>query len=427
MKKNIIKLMLATSLVFTAVALPILAQGNNNYPTSYEKENANLSYLSDVSYLSNVSYTAESKDFSYLIDGTFVANEVFYNEVFGFSFRIPPIWENNFSIFQHHNHTIFMLNEGDFLFGISVFDTSQDADVYHVLPEDFEDNYFILHQDGNKIFAIRVYTQADHSTTDAGYFARMQAPVNGIDDLFSLIDVQDTNINLVHENHVQEQHIAGNFISDGTFFNETFGFSFRMPPLWENNVDIFEHQNHTIFMLNEGDFLFGISVFDTSEEADIYHALPEDFEDNFITLHQSENKIFALRIYNHAEHSTVDAEYFARMQAPVNGIDDLFGLIPTALTPDAMPLPVLEVQNLEVIEIGASVMAPLAVTARDLGFEVVWNEASQTVELSRGNRFLSIQVGNLQYTNNFAILYFESAPVIHEDRLFVPIEFLNLL
>ena len=275
--------------------------------------------------------------------------------------------------------------------------------------------------------------------------ATIVAPVFAQNLDYDAYNTQQQEYNYHDYEAYNELYLAeGSYVRDGVFYSETFGFSFRIPPLWENNFSIFQHHNNTIFMLNEGDFLFNIAVFDKTENADIYHVVPENFSENFMTLHETEDAIFAIMVYEKRESSTVDSEFFQMMQAPVNGIDDLFAVLDTQIInigydydnylPQTNYNEFEEINlepenidsNIKIVNVDGKDMTPVAIYARELGYEVTWNAYNQTVEFTKGVRVITIQVGNLEYTHNYALGNSSVAPTIYENRVFVTPEFLRI-
>lgn len=72
------------------------------------------------------------------------------------------------------------------------------------------------------------------------------------------------------------------------------------------------------------------------------------------------------------------------------------------------------------------VMVPLALPLRALGYDVVWHGESFTVEMSKGAKWTSIEIGkNAYFKNKMAAQSLSKAPVIKEGRTLVPVEFFS--
>ena len=78
-----------------------------------------------------------------------------------------------------------------------------------------------------------------------------------------------------------------------------------------------------------------------------------------------------------------------------------------------------ELQRLE----DGLVLIPLRQVAEYLGYDVVWNGTSRSVELTKGPHWTSLTIGRNMYSFARMLIRLEAAPVIYNDRTFVPISF----
>lgn len=76
--------------------------------------------------------------------------------------------------------------------------------------------------------------------------------------------------------------------------------------------------------------------------------------------------------------------------------------------------------------IDGKVMVPLRAVAEAIGFEVTWNNETKMVEMVKGAQWTSIKIGeNSYFRNRMAPWPLSAAPVIVQDRTFVPVEFVT--
>lgn len=73
-------------------------------------------------------------------------------------------------------------------------------------------------------------------------------------------------------------------------------------------------------------------------------------------------------------------------------------------------------------------MVPLAETLRTLGYEVTWQEESQSINIFKGAQWTSITIGNNGYfKNKMAQAPLSAAPILKNGRTLVPAEFFNAI
>lgn len=73
-------------------------------------------------------------------------------------------------------------------------------------------------------------------------------------------------------------------------------------------------------------------------------------------------------------------------------------------------------------------MVPLRLVAEALGFSVTWNPETEAIDLSKGNQFTSVTIGeNAYFRNRMAKSPLSAAPVATEGRTLVPVEFFNVI
>ncbi|MBN2795826.1 MAG: protease inhibitor I42 family protein [Clostridia bacterium] len=82
--------------------------------------------------------------------------------------------------------------------------------------------------------------------------------------------------------------------------------------------------------------------------------------------------------------------------------------------------------NMQVID--GVTMVPVAETLRALGYEVIWHEETQTVEILKGAQWTTITIGkNAYFKNRMAPSELSMAPVIVDNRTLVPAEFFSVM
>lgn len=75
------------------------------------------------------------------------------------------------------------------------------------------------------------------------------------------------------------------------------------------------------------------------------------------------------------------------------------------------------------------IMLPLREVSEALGFKVTWNEENRTVEVSKANTptWTLLQAGKDEYAYNKMYKSLGAAPVIHEDKMYVPVSFYSTI
>lgn len=82
--------------------------------------------------------------------------------------------------------------------------------------------------------------------------------------------------------------------------------------------------------------------------------------------------------------------------------------------------------NIQVID--GVTMVPVAETLRALGYEVIWHEETQTVEIQKGAQWTTVTIGkNAYFKNKMAPSELSMAPVIVDNRTLVPAEFFSVM
>lgn len=73
-----------------------------------------------------------------------------------------------------------------------------------------------------------------------------------------------------------------------------------------------------------------------------------------------------------------------------------------------------------------TVMIPLRLVAESLGYQVAWNSDSNTAELTKGNNFITVKIGQDYYTfGKMAPFNLGTASVCTEDVTYVPLKFVS--
>lgn len=72
-----------------------------------------------------------------------------------------------------------------------------------------------------------------------------------------------------------------------------------------------------------------------------------------------------------------------------------------------------------------TVMIPLREIAEALGYEIKWNQETMTAELTRGAQWTAVKIGEDNYNFAKMLIKLGTAPVLKNDRTFVPVSFLN--
>lgn len=70
-------------------------------------------------------------------------------------------------------------------------------------------------------------------------------------------------------------------------------------------------------------------------------------------------------------------------------------------------------------------MIPLRLVGESLGYEVSWNQETKTSELVRGPQWTALTIGEDNYNFAKMLVKLGTAPVLIEDRTFVPMSFIE--
>ncbi|MFZ5595562.1 MAG: copper amine oxidase N-terminal domain-containing protein [Bacillota bacterium] len=70
-------------------------------------------------------------------------------------------------------------------------------------------------------------------------------------------------------------------------------------------------------------------------------------------------------------------------------------------------------------------MVPVRFVAEELGADVGWNNATQTVSIIKGNTSISLTVGRRGATVNGKEIVLDTAAVLEKDRTLVPVRFIS--
>jgi hypothetical protein len=72
-------------------------------------------------------------------------------------------------------------------------------------------------------------------------------------------------------------------------------------------------------------------------------------------------------------------------------------------------------------------MVPLRKVAEKLGYKVTWIHETSSVEISKGDKNVNLQISNKVYQNNNEKNVLKDAPELKNSKTFVPISFLKEL
>ena len=121
--------------------------------------------------------------------------------------------------------------------------------------------------------------------------------------------------------------------------------------------------------------------------------------------------------------TTADVIYILPGDEPETGI---IGVVPPVYEFDVYNWPIIvngkEIAAPPAHMIGDQVMVPLRAVAEALGFDVGWDGKTQTVTLDDE---IALNIGSLDASNGDEEFTLKAAPVIKEDRTFVPVTFFS--
>lgn len=83
--------------------------------------------------------------------------------------------------------------------------------------------------------------------------------------------------------------------------------------------------------------------------------------------------------------------------------------------------------SVEVVEVDGITMIPLRLVGEGLGFEVIWNDENQSIDLAKGAQFITMQIGSDAYAfSRQAHRSLGTAPILYNDTTtYVPISFIT--
>lgn len=216
--------------------------------------------------------------------------------------------------------------------------------------------------------------------------------------------LSDKTMDLVSKDLLRED------VEVSVFYHKNTPMALSLPPMLTPDVIIIrEREEHTSVM---------VSKFDNellNEKEDLYLLVSEktnivDYEGNKMTKEDMENRDLIV-FYS------IVLESYPAQTHPEKVI-----ILPEEEAPVETKEVVLNKQLLFANEKGVT-MIPLRFVAEELGYEVKWNAESRTVEIMKGPQWSLITIGKDSY--NFARMHIElgTAPIIINDRTFVPLNF----
>ncbi|MDF2724535.1 MAG: copper amine oxidase domain protein [Paenibacillus sp.] len=103
------------------------------------------------------------------------------------------------------------------------------------------------------------------------------------------------------------------------------------------------------------------------------------------------------------------------------------GIVNIPVTEEGQAAPFVTIAaNQTVKDASGAMLVPLRSAAEALGYKVEWRDETRSAELSRGNQWTSVTVGeNSYFVNKMAPVSLSAAPVIINDTMLVPVEFFD--
>ena len=122
------------------------------------------------------------------------------------------------------------------------------------------------------------------------------------------------------------------------------------------------------------------------------------------------------------------------MSIPAYATTEKVVILPELVVEEEIPANVVALANGERVEIKEDEaiyevegvkMIPLRTVAEALGFEVVWNEEGQSINLVKETFSSMIRIGDVEGGINRARLVLEVAPQLPEDKTYVPVSYID--
>lgn len=230
---------------------------------------------------------------------------------------------------------------------------------------------------------------------------------------------------------------------EGSYYNESYGFSFKMPPLWKGKVSISETFGadgalaKTYFSYVPADKTLSPAKLVTLSVYNSETFTETSGKNSGIQLSLNGAYVHTADIGANpfAKGTTAALEYERFLQA-LDGINDLFSVTDvrneidqTAKTNSKEKVLIngkaVKLNNLIYPNRSNVLMAPLRQTAEALGYEVKWNDEARQAELIRAAQYITVLPGKDQYGFAKMVVKLGVAAEIKDDRTYVPVSFFS--
>ncbi len=240
-------------------------------------------------------------------------------------------------------------------------------------------------------------------------------------------------------------------IVDGSYYNYHSNFAFRIPPIWENKVEIKEKYNMEDSIVKvdfiytpqgstqENTSLASISVVDKGEYKDI-----EKNDAPVYKIAETEAYVYLVSTPGanpYSADSQASKEY-SKLVAALDGVDDLFKIVNVEQELENKVETEVEISTFNKLIINSReialenpmyktekgvMMIPLRQVSEALGYKVTWNDKERSVELSSGAQWTSLKLGEDNYSFAKMLVKLGTAPEMRDECTYVPLDFASTI
>lgn len=233
-------------------------------------------------------------------------------------------------------------------------------------------------------------------------------------------------------------------IERNVYYNNKYNFQFKMPSSWEEKVYIVEHHalNNLELKVNfiytpensnlEDCELMSILAIDR----DAYYKLSKSGKERLgYKVSETKEYVFLIEIYNgrnpYVFGSRAYNEY-KELEISIDKIDELFKLtLKEESKKDIKDYKWVIVNGKKVkldkdvyINKNGTLMIPVAIVSRTLGYTVKWNSKTKTITLDLdGDKTSTVTIGKNQYAYSKSSFYLAESSIVIDGITFVPIDY----
>ncbi len=224
-------------------------------------------------------------------------------------------------------------------------------------------------------------------------------------------------------------------ILDDVYYNYEYNYSFRIPPVWKDKVELVESRKANgstlefVYTSADGQktSIGSISTVPSNEYDEVKDNYAVARTNEFVYVFSSN------RMSPYDGKSILDPE-LAALEAVFDGVDDLFNLVDVR---SELAKSVCDGRNHEVRmslkgdaettlfrNTEGVIMVPLREVAQALGYEVFWSGEFSEITVIGNERIVRVSTGKYAAHNTDTDVVMDAAPVIVESKTYVPLNFI---